>query len=43
MLGYGTSPQASDAVTDGNVMPVMLPARARAGVPPDGILRESGK
>jgi hypothetical protein len=30
-------------VTDSNVTPVMQHARACLGVPPDGILRKSGK
>jgi len=30
-------------VTDSNVTPVMLHTRTRLSVPPDGILRESGK
>jgi hypothetical protein len=40
----GTPPdQVPDAVTDGNVMPVMLHAGVRLSVLPGGILRGPGK
>jgi hypothetical protein len=42
-LGPMAATQLPYVVTDSNVTPVMLPARARLSVPRDGILPESGK
>ena len=42
-MSAATLAWTSGAITDGNVMPVMLRARVHLSPPPDGILRESGK